>query len=212
MHRAHDEVGDAEDDAVLVERLGHGKRRDEHRRHDAEHRDPDDPLFGIERVRQPRVRGPGPPDGAEDEDPAKQAAPGRVGREHRRDLREPEDEDEVEEELERLDALVLLGCPPRRGRYRLLEASRMLATRRIGFWFHMSEVGDKMKTMAYLRPPADSTGRFLIALTLACCLTGGASATAGLQAGPETAATATPRAAPADACIAPASTDTASCA
>ena len=41
-----------------------------------------------------------------------------------------------------------------------------------------------MKTMAYLRPPRGLTGRFLIALTLACCLTGGASATAGLRPDP----------------------------
>lgn len=42
-----------------------------------------------------------------------------------------------------------------------------------------------METMAYLRPPPGLVGRFLIALTLACCLTGGASATAGLRPDPK---------------------------
>ena len=36
-------------------------------------------------------------------------APGRIVRQDRRDLREPEDEDEVEEELERRDPLLALG-------------------------------------------------------------------------------------------------------
>lgn len=42
-----------------------------------------------------------------------------------------------------------------------------------------------METMAYLRPPLGLAGKFLIALTLACCLTGGASATAGLRPDPK---------------------------
>lgn len=42
-----------------------------------------------------------------------------------------------------------------------------------------------METMAYLRPPRGLPGRFLIALTLVCCLTGGASATAGLRPDPK---------------------------
>ena len=46
-------------------------------------------------------------------------APRRIIRQHRRDLREPEDEDEVEEELERRDALLALDV--------LLAHSRTLA-------------------------------------------------------------------------------------
>jgi hypothetical protein len=41
-----------------------------------------------------------------------------------------------------------------------------------------------MYTMAHLRPLRTPGGRFLTALTLACCLTGGASATAGLRPDP----------------------------
>jgi hypothetical protein len=41
-----------------------------------------------------------------------------------------------------------------------------------------------MQTMAHLRLLRRLAGRFLIALTLACCLTGGASATAGLRPDP----------------------------
>jgi hypothetical protein len=42
-----------------------------------------------------------------------------------------------------------------------------------------------MDTMAHLRPPPGLARRFLIALTLASCLTGGASATAGLRPDPK---------------------------
>ena len=101
VHRPDDEVGDPEQHAVVVERLRHGQRDDQHRPHRREHGDPHHPFLGVERVRQPRIRGPGPPERTEDEHAAQQASPGRVGREEARDLGDPEDEDEIEEELER---------------------------------------------------------------------------------------------------------------
>ena len=53
----------------------------------------------------------------------REPAPRRIVRQHRRDLRESEDEDEVEEELERRDALLSLG---------VLLAHRWTLTRQVG--------------------------------------------------------------------------------
>ncbi len=123
VHDVHDEEGDPEDDTVLAERFGDGQRGDEHRRHRNQHRPPDRALIGIDSVRQPRVSRPRPPERAEDQEAVREPAPRRIVRQHRRDLRESEDEDEVEEELERGDALLPLG---------VLLAHRRTLTREVG--------------------------------------------------------------------------------
>jgi hypothetical protein len=71
--------------------------------HRREYRDADDALLGIDRARQPRVADPRPPQGAEHEQALGQARPRRLVGHERGALREREDEDEVEEELERRD-------------------------------------------------------------------------------------------------------------
>ena len=109
VHGPHEQVGDAEQDAVVAEGLGHSEGGDQHRAHGREHRQPHGALFGVQRVRQPGVGGPGPPERAQDEHPAQDPAPGRVVGEQARDLRDREDEDEVEEKLERSDALLVGG-------------------------------------------------------------------------------------------------------
>ncbi len=109
VKRPDDQVRDGEEDAVLVKRLRDRESDDEHRTHRCEHRDPDRPLLGIQGVRQPGICRPRPPKRAEHEHPAEHAAPRRVVRKQAGDLRDREDEYEVEEELERCDPLLVLG-------------------------------------------------------------------------------------------------------
>ena len=106
VHAAYEEVGAAEEQGVGAEGIGHRERDDHHRRHHREHRDPGRALLGVDRVGEPRVGRPRPPHDPQHEQPAPQAAPCRIGRHHRRDLGEREDEDQVEEQLERGDALL----------------------------------------------------------------------------------------------------------
>ena len=109
MEGAHDEVRDAEDDAVDLEGVRRGQRHDEHRGHRPEHGDSDGALLRVQRVGEPGVRRPRPPQHAEKEEAAQQAIPGRVVGEEAGDLGDGEDEDEIEEELERGHPLLGLG-------------------------------------------------------------------------------------------------------
>ena len=93
-------------DRVVSESARHREGDAEHRGHRAEHRQADAALVDIHRARQPRVDGPRPPERREDEHPAEDPAPGRVVREHDRDLGDREHEDQVEEELERRDLVL----------------------------------------------------------------------------------------------------------
>ena len=67
----------------------------------------DDTLLGVNGVRQPCVGRPRPPERGEHEYPAADPCERRVVGEQRRDLREREHEDEVEEELPRRDAVLV---------------------------------------------------------------------------------------------------------
>jgi hypothetical protein len=107
-HEVHDQERDPEDDTVTAEGVGDGQRGDEHRRHGNQHRSPDHTPAGINGVGQPGVGSPRPPERGEDQETVSEPTPGRVIRQDGRDLREPEDEDEVEEELERSDPLLAL--------------------------------------------------------------------------------------------------------
>ena len=106
MRDPNHRVGARKEERVVAEDVRHRQRCDQHRPHRPEHRDPDDALLGVDRVRQPGVRGPGPPEHAEHEQALSQTCPGRVGDHEPRHLRDREDEDQVEEELERGDALL----------------------------------------------------------------------------------------------------------
>ena len=59
---ADDEIGDAEEHPVGAEGARRCERHEEHRRNRREHGQPDDAFLGIEGVRQPGVRRPGPPE------------------------------------------------------------------------------------------------------------------------------------------------------
>ena len=109
-------VGAGEEERVVAERPRDGERRDQHRAHGGEHRDSNRPLFGVDRVRQPRVGGPRPPEHREDEHALDEAGPGRIVDDETGHLRQREDEDQVEEELERRHPLLgaLLPLAPAR--------------------------------------------------------------------------------------------------
>ncbi len=109
LEQTHDQIRDPEQDGVCVEGFRDGERDDEHRSHRREHARAHRPLLGLERVRQPGIAGPRPPERREDEQPAADPVPRRVVRHEQRDLRDRVDEDEIEEELERGDPLLTLG-------------------------------------------------------------------------------------------------------
>ena len=108
VHHAHDQIGDAEDDAVTAEGLRYRQRGDEHRHDRNQHRAAHHALVGIHGVRQPGIADPRPPQRREHEQPVAEAAPGRVVGHQRRDLREREHEHEIEEQLERRDPVLVL--------------------------------------------------------------------------------------------------------
>ena len=117
-----DRVGAGEEKCVVPERARHGERGDQHRPHRPEHDQPHDPLLGIDRVRQPGIGGPRPPEHAEHEQTPDEARPRRIGDDEPRHLRDRENENQVEEELERSDALLTtVACA---GRHRASLSSR----------------------------------------------------------------------------------------
>ena len=119
VHDGHDQERHAEHDPVTAERVGDRQCGHEHRRHRNQHRSPHSAFTGIDGVGQPGVGRPRPPERAEDEETVPEPSPRRIIRQDGRDLREREDEDEVEEKLERSDPLLALDV--------LLAHSRTLA-------------------------------------------------------------------------------------
>jgi hypothetical protein len=141
MREADEPVRAREDECVVPERVRHGERGDEERGHRREHRDPHRALLGIDDARQPRIAAPRPPQHDQHEQRLEQPFPGRRLGHERGALGQREHEHEVEEELERRDALLLAphcGEPPRAS-LRLhgsILAQRMLGRlrRRPGGW------------------------------------------------------------------------------
>ena len=62
MGDSDDSVGDGEEKGVLAECTRYRERRDQHCGHRAEEGKPHEPLLRIDRIRQPGVGGPGPPE------------------------------------------------------------------------------------------------------------------------------------------------------
>ena len=137
-----DEEGDVEDaedadrqregEAEVAEGLRHAERGDQHRRHRGEDHQPDRALLGVDHAGQPGVADPGPPEHAEHEQALDHPLPGRVVGHQRRALGDREDEDEVEEELQRGHPLALAagGAQPRGGVVRTSASTpAILATR-----------------------------------------------------------------------------------
>ncbi len=106
---AHDEVRHREPRGLVLERVRDGQGHEEPGGHGREHDQPRHGVLDVDCVRHPRVRGPGPPHHREHERGPGEALEARVLEDQRRDLREREDEDEVEEELEIARLALFLG-------------------------------------------------------------------------------------------------------
>ena len=98
---ADEPVGEGEDQGQVAEGLRHAERDDQQRRHRAEDHQADRSLLGVDDAGQPGVSDPRPPDHAEDQQALGEARPGGFVRHQRSALGDREDEDEVEEELQR---------------------------------------------------------------------------------------------------------------
>ena len=104
---AHDPVPAGEQQRRGVESLRHAQRDHEQSRHCGEDREPDDFLLGVDDAGEPRIANPCPPHHAEHEQALGESLPRGLVRHQRGALRERQNEDEVEEELERSDPLSL---------------------------------------------------------------------------------------------------------
>ena len=93
---------------VGPERRGRGQGHDQHGGRRREDGQANGAFLRVEGVRQPGIGGPRPPQGREEEDAAQQPVCAQVLREEPGDLRDGEDEDEIEEQLERRDPLLAL--------------------------------------------------------------------------------------------------------
>jgi hypothetical protein len=99
-------VGDREQQCVVSEGLGRRERRHEERAHHGEHEQPLEALVRGDVVGEPGVGAPGPPQRGQHQQALPEPLPGRVVRHEQGDLGQREDEDQVEEELERRYALL----------------------------------------------------------------------------------------------------------
>jgi hypothetical protein len=90
------------------ERLRDGEGGDERSRRGQEQRGEDGGRVGVRDVRQPGLARPDPPEDGEREQPAVETSPGLVIEPERRQLGEREDEHEVEEQVDRGDAMLPL--------------------------------------------------------------------------------------------------------
>ena len=75
VEQANDQIRDPEQHRVGVECLGDGEGDDEHRRHGREHARAHNSFLGLERVRQPGVTRPRPPERGQDEQPLAEPVP-----------------------------------------------------------------------------------------------------------------------------------------
>ena len=106
MGHPHHQVGEREQQRVVAERLRDGQRHEHHRRHRDEHHQPRPEVLAGDVVGQPRERRPAPPQRGEHEQPLADRGPREVVRHQARHARDREHEHEVEEQLERRDALL----------------------------------------------------------------------------------------------------------
>jgi hypothetical protein len=98
-----DQVAEPEREPVRTVRRRNGERDDEEGPHPAEEQQPEPQEVRGDRVRQPRVAVVHPPDDGEHHDDVCGCGDTAPAYEHVRELRDREDEDEVEEQLERGD-------------------------------------------------------------------------------------------------------------
>src|SRR6202043_3101430 len=104
MDERDDEIADAEEYAAIGEGGGNGERDQEEPAHPDQQQEPNGDVAGWDRIGQPRVPAVHPPDIAEEQEHLEEAVEGRVAEQQAGQLCDGEDEDEVEEQLERADA------------------------------------------------------------------------------------------------------------
>src|SRR5918996_3652984 len=109
MRRGDKEVGAAKAPPAGAEAPRRCEGNDEHRRDRGEHRQPYSALLGIEKVRQPSVSRPYPPERPQQKEAPEETTPSRAVRQEARHLRDGEDDHEVEEEFQRRDPLFTLS-------------------------------------------------------------------------------------------------------
>ena len=108
MENADDEIRDGEDQGLFPERHRRRQGHDQHRGRRGEHGQAYGALFGVEGVGQPGIGRPGPPQRGQQQPAPQEAFPGLVRGKESGHLGDREDEDEVEEQLERGDPLFAL--------------------------------------------------------------------------------------------------------
>jgi len=104
---ADEGVGRGEEEPVAAERAWHTERGDEEGGHRREDHEADGTLLGVDDARQPGVPAPRPPEDRQREKALAEASPGRLAGHQGGALGQGEDEDEVEEQLERRDSSVV---------------------------------------------------------------------------------------------------------
>ena len=108
-HDQHDQKRQSENEAMSAEGFRDCERGDKQRRGCDKHHRQHDPVIRVDRVRQPRIARPRPPQDRHNEQPATEPTPRRIIHQQGRHLREREHEHEVEEELGRRHPVVQLG-------------------------------------------------------------------------------------------------------
>ena len=104
---AEDAVGEGEGERQVAEGLRNAEGDDQQRRHRGEDHQPRRHLLRIDDAGQPGVSDPAPPKHTQHQQPLGHARPGRMVEHQRRALGDRENEDEVEEELQRRHPLAL---------------------------------------------------------------------------------------------------------
>ncbi len=107
LRQPHQAVGDREAEPAVAECLRDAEGDDEQASRRGQHHEPNRAFLWLDQARQPGETDPRPPQHRQHEHPSADPRPTRLGRHQRGALREPEHEDQVEEQLERLDGLPL---------------------------------------------------------------------------------------------------------
>jgi hypothetical protein len=94
-------IGAGEQHGLVAECLRHAQRHHQQCGHRTEDREANDALLWVDHAREPGVADPRPPEQGEHEQSLPELGPGRICGHQRRALRDRQDEDQVEEQLER---------------------------------------------------------------------------------------------------------------
>ena len=108
MKETDDGVGAAKQHGVVFKGARDRERDEEHRPHRGEHRQTNATLIDVERAGEPRVDGPRPPEGSQDEYASQDPTPRWVTYKEPGHLGEREHHGQIEEQLQRRDLRLAL--------------------------------------------------------------------------------------------------------